>query len=200
MDTKCIFALGNPGKEYCDTRHNVAQWVFSYLGRRSLLNWEVKQKLFANICSWVTDSPRQKLMLVKPMVYMNESGKTVTSICSYYGFNHSEVMVIHDELDLPPGSAKIQFGGNSAGHNGVSDIYRAFGNHNLKRLRIGIGHPRSIGLQQSVSSFVLQKPTSKETEAIQKIVGFCSNSLSKFAKMDTVEANSYLQQGVKKWG
>ena len=197
METKCIIALGNPGKEYAATGHNVAQWVFSELGKHSNLNWEIKQKLFAEICFWIPDRVGEKLMLVRPTVYMNESGKTVNNVCAYFSINVNQIMVIHDELDLIPGAAKIQLGGGAAGHNGILDIYRSLGQQNFKRVRIGIGHPRILGLNQSVSSFVLQRPSKGDEEAIGNIIQFCSKFLSKIAQMDVLEANSYLQQDIK---
>ena len=138
-------------------------------------------------------------MLIKPTVYMNESGKTVKNVCTYFDIKSDESIVIHDELDLAPGKAKIQFGGGAAGHNGVLDIYKSFGNQKFKRIRIGIGHPRTLGLHQSVSNFVLQKPGTDEGNAIKKVVEFCSNFLGELVQMSAVEGNSYLQQGVKQW-
>ena len=200
MNTKCIIALGNPGKEYRDTRHNVAQRVFSELERHSVLSWEIKHKLYAEICFWVSNGAKKKFLLIKPTVYMNESGKTVNNVCTYFGIKSDEIIVIHDELDLAPGTAKIQFGGGAAGHNGVLDIYKSLRNKKFKRLRIGIGHPRALGLRQSVSNFVLQRPSEVEGKEIGKIVKFCSNFLVEISEMSSIEANSYLQQGVKEWG
>ena len=104
MNTKCIIALGNPGQEYRDTRHNVAQRVFSQLERHSVLSWETKQKLYAEICFWIPNGAKKKFMLIKPTVYMNESGKTVNNVCAYFGIKSDEIIVIHDELDLVPGA------------------------------------------------------------------------------------------------
>jgi len=200
LNTKCIIALGNPGQEYRDTRHNVAQRVFSQLEGHSVLSWETKQKLYAEICFWIPNGVKEKFMLVKPTVYMNESGRTVNNVCTYFDIKPDDIMVIHDELDLVPGAAKIQFGGSAAGHNGVLDIYKSFRNQKFKRMRIGIGHPRDLGLHQSVSNFVLQKPSEEEGEAIGNIVKFCSNCLAEICKMSAIDANSYLQQEIKKWG
>ncbi len=173
--------------------------MFSELERHSVLSWEIKHKLHAEICFWISNEAKRKFMLIKPTVYMNESGKTVNNVCAYFGIKSDEILVIHDELDLVPGAAKIQFGGSAAGHNGVLDIYRSFGNQKFRRIRIGIGHPRAIGLHQSVSNFVLQKPSEDEGEAIGKVVKFCSNFLVEICQMSAIEANSFFQQGVKKW-
>ena len=200
MNTKCIIALGNPGQEYKDTRHNVAQRVFSQLERYSALSWETKQKLYAEMCFWIPNGAKKKFMLIKPTVYMNESGKTVNNVCAYFGIGPDEIIVIHDELDLAPGKAKIQFGGGAAGHNGVLDICKSLQNQKFKRIRIGIGHPRALGLHQSVSNFVLQRPSEDEAEAIGKVVKVCSNFLGEICQMTAIEANSYLQQGVREWG
>jgi len=200
LNTKCIIALGNPGEEYKDTRHNVAQRVFYELERHSVLSWETKQKLCAEICFWVPNGAKKKFMLIKPTVYMNESGKTVNNVCTYFGIEPNEIIVIHDELDLVPGTAKIQLGGGAAGHNGVLDIYNSCGNQQFKRIRIGIGHPRALGFNQSVSNFVLQRPSEDEKKAIGKVVKFCSNFLGEISQMSATEANSYLQQEAKQWG
>ena len=173
--------------------------MFSELDRRSVLSWETKHKLHAEICFWIPKGAKKKFMLIKPTVYMNESGKTVNNVCAYFGIKSDEIIVIHDELDLVPGAAKIQFGGGAAGHNGVLDIYKSFGNQKFKRMRIGIGHPRALGLNQSVSNFVLQRPSEEEEKAIGKVVKFCSNFLGEICQMSAIEANSYFQQGVKEW-
>ncbi len=200
MNTKCIIALGNPGREYRDTRHNVGQRVFSELERYSVLSWEIKQKLSAEICFWTPSGAKDRFMLIKPTVYMNESGKTVKNVCTYFDIKSDEIIVIHDELDLVPGAAKIQFGGGAAGHNGVLDIYKFLRNQKFKRIRIGVGHPRVLGLHQSVSNFVLQRPSEDEGKAIGRVVEFCSTFLGEIVQMSAIEANSYLQQGVKEWG
>ena len=199
MNTKCIIALGNPGPEYRDTRHNVAQRVFSELERHSVLSWETKHKLYAEICFWVAGRAKKKFMLIRPTVFMNESGKTINKVCAYFGIKLDEIIVIHDELDLVPGKAKIQFGGSAAGHNGVLDIYKSVGNQKFKRMRIGIGHPRALGLHQSVSNFVLQRPGEDEGKAIGKVVKFCANFLGEICQMSAIEANSFFQKGVKEW-
>ena len=100
MNTKCIVALGNPGREYRQTRHNVGQRVFCELEKHSILSWETKQKLCAEICFWVPDGAKSRFMLIKPTVYMNESGKTITNVCTYFDIKSDEILVIHDELDL----------------------------------------------------------------------------------------------------
>ena len=110
--------------------------MFSELDRHSVLSWETKQKLHAEICFWIPKGAKKKFMLIKPTVYMNESGRTVSNVCTYFDIKSDEIMVIHDELDLVPGAAKIQFGGGAAGHNGVLDIYKFFRNQNFKRLQI----------------------------------------------------------------
>ncbi len=189
METKCIIALGNPGKEYAATRHNVAQWVFSELGKHSNLNWEIKQKLFAEICFWIPDRVGEKLMLVRPTVYMNESGKTVNNVCAYFSINVNQIMVIHDELDLIPGAAKIQLGGGAAGHNGILDIYRSLGQQNFKRVRIGIGHP---GSAKNVSGWVLSKASATDQAAIEASTESAINALPLLLDGEDVKAMTAL--------
>ena len=181
MDIKCIIAIGNPGVEYNGTRHNVAQRVFLELEKMQELGWQKKSKLRAEIGFWSNTTSKKKVMLVKPDVYMNESGISVRSICDYFRLLPSDLMIIHDELDLPPGKLKLQIGGRASGHRGVLSIQKMLGNTQFIRLRLGIGHPRSY-------SSITQEPM-----ILEVVKCFCKN-MDLLFEMEVMKANSFLQQ------
>jgi PTH1 family peptidyl-tRNA hydrolase len=101
---------------------------------------------------------------------MNRSGQSVGALARFFKIAADEILVAHDELDLPPGSAKIKKGGSSGGHNGLKDITAALGTQDYWRLRLGIGHPRSMQLQQAVVDFVLHRPRREEQEQIEAAI------------------------------
>lgn len=164
---KLIVGLGNPGKEYVGTRHNAGfQWVDRLA---EMLHTTLKlEARFHGLCAQV----RQKdmdLWLLEPQTYMNRSGQSVAPLCQFYKIQTDEIIVIHDELDLPPGVAKLKKGGGLGGHNGLKDIAAKLGTQDFWRLRIGIGHP---GDRNAVVSYVLHPPRKEEApliaEAIEK--------------------------------
>ena len=112
----------------------------------------------------------EEVWLLEPQTYMNRSGQSVGALARFFNIAPEEVLVVHDELDLPPGAAKIKKGGSAAGHNGLKDITAALGSQDYWRLRLGIGHPRELGLQQPVVDFVLHRPRKDEQEAIERAI------------------------------
>jgi PTH1 family peptidyl-tRNA hydrolase len=112
----------------------------------------------------------QTVWLLEPQTYMNRSGQSVGALANFFKIAPEEVLVVHDELDLPPGAAKIKKGGSSGGHNGLKDITAALGTQDYWRLRIGIGHPRSLNLQQQVVDFVLHRPRKEEQPLIDEAI------------------------------
>ena len=171
MSIRLIVGLGNPGPEYEQTRHNAGFWLVDNLAGSVRLSRETR----FNALAAKTVINGQEIWLLEPQTYMNRSGQSVGALARFYKITPEEVLVVHDELDLPPGTAKIKKGGSSGGHNGLKDITAALGTQDYWRLRIGIGHPRSLGLQQAVSDFVLHRPRKEEqsliNEAIDKSLG-----------------------------
>ena len=171
MSIRLIVGLGNPGPEYEQTRHNAGFWLVDNLAGSVRLSRETRFNALA--AKTVINS--QEIWLLEPQTYMNRSGQSVGALARFYKITPEEVLVVHDELDLPPGAAKIKKGGSSGGHNGLKDITAALGTQDYWRLRIGIGHPRSLGLQQAVADFVLHRPRKEEqsliNEAIDKSLG-----------------------------
>ena len=170
MSIRLIVGLGNPGPEYEQTRHNAGFWLVDNLAGSIRLTRETR----FNALAAKTTIAGQEVWLLEPQTYMNRSGQSVGALARFYKIEADEVLVIHDELDLPPGAAKLKKGGSSGGHNGLKDITAALGTQDYWRLRIGIGHPRSLGLQQPVADFVLHRPRKEEQKLIDDAI---ANSL-----------------------
>ncbi|HEY0907513.1 MAG TPA: aminoacyl-tRNA hydrolase [Methylophilus sp.] len=157
---KLIVGLGNPGEKYANTRHNAGFWLIDLLAQQSGSRLAAEAKLFGIAGKW---SPYADKWLLKPTTFMNASGKSVAALANYYKLTPAEILVVHDELDLPPGQAKLKFGGGHGGHNGLRDIHAALNTPDYWRLRIGIGHP---GHKAEVVNFVLKAAGKDEQQAI----------------------------------
>ena len=166
MSIRLIVGLGNPGPEYEQTRHNAGFWLVDNLAGGTRLSREAR--LNALVAKTVISG--QEVWLLEPQTYMNRSGQSVGALARFYKIAAEEILVVHDELDLAPGIAKIKKGGSSGGHNGLKDITAALGTQDYWRLRIGIGHPRSLGLQQAVADFVLHRPRKEEQNLINDAI------------------------------
>jgi PTH1 family peptidyl-tRNA hydrolase len=165
MSIRLIVGLGNPGTEYAQTRHNAGFWLVDQLARGQLRK---EARFTALACK--TSIAGHDVWLLEPLTFMNRSGQAVAAIAHFYKINPEEILVVHDELDLNPGIAKLKKGGSSGGHNGLKDIDRALGTRDYWRLRLGIGHPRTLGLQQPVVDFVLHRPRAEEQPLIDTAI------------------------------
>tara|TARA_B100000686_G_scaffold352976_1_gene456771 strand:- start:2669 stop:3247 length:579 start_codon:yes stop_codon:yes gene_type:complete len=162
---KLIVGLGNPGKQYISTRHNVGfQWA-SELSDKLHITFRKEEKFHA-LCAHIGQGS-DSLWLICPQTYMNESGKAVLAICNFYKIDPEQVLVIHDELDLPPGVLKLKMGGGLGGHNGLKDIATCLSTKKFWRLRIGIGHP---GDKNLVADYVLRPPYKEDKSKIQESI------------------------------
>ena len=169
MPIRLIVGLGNPGQEYEQTRHNAGFWLVDQLARntpRCNLSRESKY----NALAAKTVIAGQEVWLLEPQTFMNRSGQSVGALARFYKILPDEILDAHDELDLPPGVAKLKKGGSSGGHNGLKDITAALGTQDYWRLRIGIGHPRTLNLQQAVVDFVLHRPRKEEQPLIDEAI------------------------------
>lgn len=158
---KLIVGLGNPGPEYVHTRHNAGFWYVAQLADRFGIALAADKKFHG-----VTGRGQihgQDVRLLLPMTFMNKSGQSVVPMVNFYGIDNAQILVAHDELDIPPGSIKLKTGGGHGGHNGLRDIAPHIGN-DFHRLRIGIGHP---GHKSKVSGHVLSKPSPDDQIAIE---------------------------------
>lgn len=156
MAIRLVVGLGNPGSEYVDTRHNVGFWWVEGLARQLKLNWAAQGKFFGNLAR---DSD---ISLLQPATFMNRSGQAVLAFAQFYKILPDEILVVHDDLDLAPGEIRVKQGGGSGGHNGIKDIQARLSTPDFWRLRLGVGHPRSLGLSQPVADFVLHRPRPEE--------------------------------------
>ena len=157
---KLIVGLGNPGPEYARTRHNAGYWYVDELARSAGGGWRRESRHQCELARVaVADC---ELWLMKPTTYMNSSGAAVHSIAAFYRIAPAEVLVVHDEIDLPPGVARLKQGGGHGGHNGVRDVIAQLG-ADFWRLRIGVGHP---GAKDQVIDAVLDRATPAEQRLI----------------------------------
>jgi len=169
MPIKLIVGLGNPGKQYENTRHNAGFWLVERLAAQHRLTLRKEPKFHALVSRLESASGPAWLLL--PQTWMNESGKAVGALAQFHKIQADEILVAHDELDLPPGGAKIKQGGGHAGHNGLRDIIAHLGTPDFWRLRIGIGHPRDIAAsEQEVADFVLHPPRKEEHALIDAVI------------------------------
>ncbi|WP_085248336.1 aminoacyl-tRNA hydrolase [Gilliamella mensalis] len=163
---KLIVGLANPGNEYAATRHNAGAWFVEQLAQRYNQSLKNESKFFG-YTSRINISGHDVRLLV-PTTFMNLSGKAVQAMATFYQIKPEEILIVHDELDLNPGIAKLKFGGSHGGHNGLKDIASKLGNNlNYYRLRIGIGHP---GDKNKVVGYVLNKPSKQEQELIDEAI------------------------------
>lgn len=162
---RLIIGLGNPGPQYETTRHNAGFWLADHLADDFGTTF-TQEKIFF---SWVAKARvnNELIILAKPATFMNRSGQAAGALMRFYKLDPDQVLVLHDELDLSPGQAKLKRGGGHAGHNGLRDIQSAFSSADFWRLRIGIGHPRDTGLAQQVAAFVLNRPRPGELTQIE---------------------------------
>lgn len=162
---KLIVGLGNPGREYAATRHNAGAWWIFRLADALRMTLKAEAR-FHGLCAR-TGQGDAELWLLNPQTYMNASGKSVAALCRYYKIQPEQILVVHDELDLPPGTSRLKLGGGLGGHNGLKDIAAHLATRDFWRLRIGIGHP---GDRNAVVSYVLQPPRKEEAPLIDEAI------------------------------
>jgi PTH1 family peptidyl-tRNA hydrolase len=161
---KLIVGLGNPGRKYQHTRHNAGWWWVDELAERYRGSWHVESREHQEQTRIQIEG--SELWLLKPTSFMNNSGGPTAAMAKFYRVAPSEMLVVHDEIDLPPGIARLKYGGGHGGHNGLRDVIAHLG-ADFWRLRLGVGHPGSKDL---VIGSVLDRPTTAEQEAIEGAV------------------------------
>lgn len=161
-EIKLIVGLGNPGREYEATRHNAGFWWVDEFARHNQIAFKNESKFHGLAARGVLHG--HEVHLLKPQTFMNVSGRAVGALAQFYKIDAAEILVVHDELDLPPGSAKLKLGGGHGGHNGLKDIIAHLGSRDFWRLRIGVGHP---GDRAEVVNFVLNAPRKEEQVLIE---------------------------------
>jgi len=162
---KLFVGLGNPGFEYQGTRHNAGFWWIDALAEQLKVSLQPDAKLQALMAR--TQIKGETLWLLAPQTFMNLSGKSVAGLAKFFKIAPENILVVHDELDVAPGEAKLKKGGSHAGHNGLRDIHAQLGSDQYWRLRLGIGHP---GDKAEVVNWVLKKPAPDQREAIHACI------------------------------
>ena len=160
---RLIVGLGNPGREYEGNRHNVGFWWVDELACIQNVYFKRENKFHGEIAR--SNLHGHEVWLIKPQTFMNKSGRSVGAIAQFYKIEPRQILVVHDELDLPSGVARLKVGGGHGGHNGLKDTIAHLGAKDFWRLRIGIGHP---GERNEVSNYVLGNPRSEERKLIDE--------------------------------
>ena len=159
-----IVGLGNPGADYAQTRHNAGFWCVDALASRHGARFRAEAKFHGEIAQARLNE--RELRLLKPMTFMNHSGQAIAAAARFYKIDPAAILVVHDELDLDAGVARLKRGGGHGGHNGLRDTIRHIG-PDFARLRLGIGHP---GHKDRVLTHVLHRPTQDEEIALRTAV------------------------------
>ncbi len=159
---RLIVGLGNPGADYVDTRHNAGFWLIDQIAADQGLSFRFEKRFNADECKFKAHG--RDVFLQKPQTFMNRSGQSVAALARYYKIAPEEILVIHDELDLPPGVNRIKQSGGHGGHNGLRDIINHLGSRDFFRIRVGIGHP---GDSKQVINYVLHKPSVADLSEIE---------------------------------
>jgi len=191
MTIKLIVGLGNPGKEYQSHRHNVGFWFCEALANLYSSTFKKETKFFGDVAQVnICGSP---VRLLKPNTFMNRSGQSIQALAKFYQINADEILIVHDELDLDAGVAKLKTEGGHGGHNGLRDTIKALSTKEFNRLRLGIGHP---GNKSQVADFVLHAPNKNELQLIQNAMVDALQTIEQVVRgeMDTAMKNLHTKR------
>lgn len=164
MAIRLIVGLGNPGPRYAETRHNAGFWFVDRLAAERNGIFRAESRFEGEVARFTQGGAG--CLLLKPLTFMNRSGSAVQKLAAFHRIAPVEILVVHDDLDLPAGTARLKSGGGHGGHNGLRDLHRHLG-ADYARLRIGIGHP---GAREAVIGYVLERPTREEEAAMRRAI------------------------------
>lgn len=189
METiKLIVGLANPGQQYQDTRHNAGAWLVQELARQQNVSLSGEARFFGDTARLTFYGHDLRLLI--PNTFMNRSGQAIAAMANFFKISPEAILIVHDELDLPPGSARFKKGGGHGGHNGLRDSIAQLGNNsNFQRLRIGIGHPGSAA---QVTNYVLGKPSADDRVSIDACIEEAIRCLPDAIKGDMAKAMNQL--------
>lgn len=183
-----IVGLGNPGRDYEETRHNAGAWLVEALARHQGCTLQPDNKFFG--LSGRIRVVAQDVRLLIPTTFMNRSGQSIAAVAGFYKIPPESILIAHDELDLPPGIARFKKGGGHGGHNGLRDTINRLGNNaDFQRLRLGIGHP---GSAEQVIGYVLNRPTASERQTIDAAIDAAIGALPLAVAGDSAKAMNQL--------
>ncbi|MFT4185658.1 MAG: aminoacyl-tRNA hydrolase [Micrococcaceae bacterium] len=173
-DSWLIVGLGNPGPNYSHNRHNIGYMVVDAIADTNNLKFKKSNKATAMVAESRLGYGGPRIILAKSLNYMNTVGQSITALAKYYKVPLAQVIVVHDELDLPSGVMKLKQGGSSAGHNGLKDLTRAFKSEGYLRIRLGIGRPR----QGKTANYVLQNFSKQESETVSELISRAQDAIA----------------------
>lgn len=162
---RLVVGLGNPGPDYAQTRHNAGFWLVDELARQHGGNFRPESRFHGETCRITLNG--QELWLLKPMTFMNRSGQAVAALARFHKITLPEILIIHDDLDLPPGVVRLKRSGGHGGHNGLRDLIAHLGGNDFPRLRLGIGHPGHSG---EVLDHVLRRAPQAERALLEQAI------------------------------
>lgn len=184
-----IVGLGNPGPEYAHTRHNVGYWFVDRLSREGGCSLKHEARFFGRLGRLIVGGAG--CWLLTPQTFMNLSGQSAAAFANYYQIPHESILVVHDELDLPPGTVRLKHGGGHGGHKGLRDVIAALGDGGFVRLRLGIGHP---GVRERVTPYVLSRPAEDERLEIEAAIEAAAETLPSILDGDLARAMNRLHR------
>jgi PTH1 family peptidyl-tRNA hydrolase len=182
-----IAGFGNPGSEYAATRHNAGFWFVDELAERAGATFNTDKRFFAAVAS--AQIAGRKVLLVKPMNYMNNSGQGLAAVARFFKIDATKILIAHDELDIAPGEIRLKKAGGHGGHNGLRDSVAKMGGGDFWRLRIGIGHP---GHKSAVSGYVLKRAPADQQRLIDEAVELALRESTTIIDGDINEATKAL--------
>ena len=178
-----IVGLGNPGTEYANTRHNAGFWFVEEVARKFGGSFKSEKKFYGEVAK--SHIHGRDVWLLKPDTYMNHSGQSVLALMTFYKIKLANILVVHDDLDLPVGDVRLKEGGGHGGHNGLRDIISRCGGNGFQRIRLGIGHP---GHKTRVTGHVLKKASSNDQIAIENAIDKAISELDRIINGETSKA------------
>ena len=193
---RLIVGLGNVGAAYEATRHNAGFWFVDQLADRCAVSLVYEGRFNGALAK--ANIAGRSVWLLEPATLMNRSGQAVAGLANFYKIALDEILVIHDELDMMPGQARLKLGGGVAGHNGLKDIRQRCGGDGFWRLRIGIGHPRELNMRQPVADFVLRPPDEQHMQDIERAINAALSVVEHMVNDDMREATQELHRLVGK--
>ncbi len=182
---KLVVGLGNPGRQYETTRHNVGFLAIDLLAERFKAGaFADRERGEVAQC----DVGSERVLLIKPQTFMNLSGRCVAPIARFFKVDPADILVIHDEVDLEPLSLRLKSGGGSGGHNGLKSLDEHLGSNAYQRVRIGVGHPRVLGLRQDAADWVLGQFTDEELKGLDPLLDRVAEAVEHAIRTDIKSA------------
>lgn len=173
---KLVVGLGNPGKEYQQTRHNLGFMVLDLFAEQNKIN--ITKNKFESLLG-EDQINNDKILFIKPQTFMNLSGQAVAAVKNFYHIELDKILVIHDDIDLEPGKIRLRTSGSSGGHNGIKSIISALGTENFPRIKIGVGKPL---IKERIHDYVLEKFTAEEKTIMQTAIAEAVKKLEDWLK------------------